>query len=106
MIRTLNQSALPPTRLSDRHHPISTPNYSCSRRSIVLFPPTHPDLIFLHAPSVYDFRKKSIVYGPVSDLVPSTPIFEMYPVGFSSISHYLRKHDLHVRIINIALPVS
>ncbi len=69
----------------------------------MLFSPTHPDLIFLHAPSVYDFREKSIVYGPVSDLVPSTPIFEMYPVGFSSISHYLRKHGLHVRIINIAL---
>jgi B12-binding domain/radical SAM domain protein len=69
----------------------------------VLFSPTHPDLIFLHAPSVYDFREKSIVYGPVSDLVPSTPIFEMYPVGFSSISNYLRKHGLHVRIINIAL---
>lgn len=64
---------------------------------------THPDMIFLHPPSVYDFREKSIVYGPVSDLVPSTPIFEMYPVGFSSISHYLRKHGLHVRIINIAL---
>ena len=28
------------------------------------------DLIFLHAPSVYDFRKHSILYGPVSDLVP------------------------------------
>lgn len=62
-----------------------------------------PDLILLHAPSVYDFREKSIVYGPVSDLVPSTPIFEMYPVGFSSISHYLQKKGLNVRIINLAL---
>lgn len=69
----------------------------------MLFSLTHPDMIFLHAPSVYDFREKSIVYGPVSDLVPSTPIFEMYPVGFSSISHYLRKHGINVRIINIAL---
>ena len=62
-----------------------------------------PDLILLHAPSVYDFRQESIVYGPVSDLVPSTPIFEMYPVGFSSISHYLQKNGLNVRIINLAL---
>jgi B12-binding domain/radical SAM domain protein len=69
----------------------------------MLFSPTHPDLILLHAPSVYDFRKESIVYGPVSDLVPSTPIFEMYPVGFSSISHYLQTKGLNVRIINLAL---
>ena len=28
---------------------------------------------------VYDFRERSIMFGPVSDMVPSTPIFEMYP---------------------------
>jgi len=69
----------------------------------MLFSATQPDLVLLHAPSVYDFRRESIVYGPVSDLVPSTPIFEMYPVGFSSISHYLQKNGLNVRIINLAL---
>jgi B12-binding domain/radical SAM domain protein len=62
-----------------------------------------PDVLFLHAPSVYDFRKRSIVYGPVSDLIPSTPIFEMYPVGFSSMAAYLKRHGISVRIINIAL---
>jgi len=61
-----------------------------------------PDLILLHAPSVYDFRKKSIMFGPVSDLVPSTPIFEMYPIGFLTISNYLNKRGISVRIINIA----
>ena len=39
------------------------------------------DLVLLHAPSVYDFRDMAIMYGPVADLVPSTPIFEMYPNG-------------------------
>jgi B12-binding domain/radical SAM domain protein len=62
-----------------------------------------PDVLFLHAPSVYDFRTRSIVYGPVSDLVPSTPIFEMYPVGFSSMASYLKKHGINARIINLAL---
>ena len=47
------------------------------------------DLVFLHAPSVYDFRKHSILYGPVSDLVPSTPVFEMYPIGFTTMAEYL-----------------
>ena len=40
------------------------------------------DLILIHAPSVYDFRREFLFYGPVSDLVPSTPVFEMYPFGF------------------------
>ncbi len=60
------------------------------------------DLILLHAPSVYDFRKKSIMFGPVSDLVPSTPIFEMYPIGFLTMANYLTKRGLNVRIINLA----
>ena len=62
-----------------------------------------PDLVLLHAPSVYDFRKLPILFGPISDLVPSTPIFEMYPVGFSSIAEHLGKNGIRVRIINLAL---
>jgi len=45
-----------------------------------------PDLVLLHPPSVYDFRQKTILYGPVSDLIPPSPIFEMYPIGFTSIA--------------------
>ena len=61
-----------------------------------------PDLVLLHAPSVYDFRKLPILFGPISDLVPSTPIFEMYPVGFSSIAEHLERNGIRVRIINLA----
>ncbi len=61
-----------------------------------------PDLVLLHAPSVFDFRRESILYGPISDVVPSMPIFEMYPVGFTSMASYLEKHDYRVRIINLA----
>jgi B12-binding domain/radical SAM domain protein len=61
------------------------------------------DLVLLHAPSVYDFRAKSILYGPVSDLVPSTPVFEMYPIGFTTIAEYLERHGLRVRIVNLAV---
>ncbi len=62
-----------------------------------------PDLILLHAPSVYDFRKKTILYGPVSDLVPSSPVFEMYPLGFASIADYLERAGFRVRIVNLAV---
>ena len=61
------------------------------------------DLVLLHAPSVYDFRKKSILYGPVSDLVPSTPVFEMYPIGLTTIAEYLERRGFRVRIINLAV---
>ncbi len=62
-----------------------------------------PDLILLHPPSVYDFRKRTIMYGPISDVVPSTPIFEMYPIGFLTMAQYLKQHGYSVRIINVAL---
>jgi B12-binding domain/radical SAM domain protein len=61
------------------------------------------DLVLLHAPSVYDFRKESILYGPVSDLVPSTPVFEMYPIGLTTIAEYLERHGFQVRIVNLAV---
>ena len=60
------------------------------------------DLILLHAPHVYDFRKIPQLYGPVSDLVLSTPAFEMYPIGFSSLAEYLGKAGYHVRVVNLA----
>ena len=57
---------------------------------------TRIDLVLLHAPSVYDFRERSIMFGPVSDMVPSTPIFEMYPLGFSTMGEYLERRGIHV----------
>lgn len=61
------------------------------------------DLVFLHAPSVYDFREKAILYGPISDLVPSTPVFEMYPIGFTTMADYLERNGFRTRIVNLAV---
>lgn len=61
------------------------------------------DLLLLHAPSVYDFRDKAILYGPVSDMVPSSTVFEMYPLGFLTIASYLHDRGMKVRIVNLAL---
>ncbi len=61
------------------------------------------DLVLLHAPSVYDFREKTILYGPVSDLVPPSPVFEMYPIGLTSIAEYLERAGYRVRIVNLAV---
>ena len=61
-----------------------------------------PDLVLLHPPSVYDFRRKAILFGPISDLVPSSPVFDMYPVGFTSMAEYLERAGYRVRIVNLA----
>ena len=61
------------------------------------------DLLLLHAPSVYDFRRMSILYGPISDLIPSSTVFEMYPLGFLTIASYLRAQGMRVRIVNLAV---
>jgi len=61
------------------------------------------DLLLLHPPSVYDFREKSILYGPVSDMVPSSVMFELYPIGFLTMAGYLQERGMEVRITNVAL---
>jgi B12-binding domain/radical SAM domain protein len=62
-----------------------------------------PDVVLVHPPSVYDFRRRAIFYGPISDVVPSSTVFEMYPIGFATLAAYLRRHGLRVRIVNLAL---
>ena len=61
------------------------------------------DIVFIHAPTVYDFRKKPMFYGPVSDVVPSSPVFEMYPIGFMTMSSHLEAAGFRTRIVNLAV---
>ena len=64
-----------------------------------------PDLILLHPPSVYDFRKKNnIVFPYISSctIVNVTPMYEILPLGFYNIKTYLEGHNIHVKIYNIA----
>jgi B12-binding domain/radical SAM domain protein len=61
------------------------------------------DLVILHPPSVYDFRRQPKLYGPVSEVVPSTPVFEMYPFGFATLAQYLQSEGFRTRIVNLAL---
>lgn len=67
-----------------------------------MFTFTRRDVLFLHPPSVYDFRKDTVLSGPVSDVVPSTSVFEMYPVGITSIADRLERAGYHVQLINVA----
>lgn len=60
------------------------------------------DLVLLHPPSVYDFRESRSFFGPISDVIPSTPVFEMYPLGLTTIAARLEQEGFNVRILNIA----
>ncbi|HRJ44737.1 MAG TPA: cobalamin-dependent protein, partial [Caldilineaceae bacterium] len=60
-------------------------------------------LILLHAPSVYDFRKRATLWGPIGDLVPSSTVFEMYPIGFTTMAEYLERFGHRVGIVNLAV---
>ncbi len=60
------------------------------------------DLMLLHPPSVFKFRELPLFFGPVSDVIPSSSVFEIYPIGFLTISKYLSRHNISVRIINLA----
>ncbi|HEX9681296.1 MAG TPA: TIGR04190 family B12-binding domain/radical SAM domain protein [Anaerolineales bacterium] len=64
---------------------------------------TQPDLVLIHPPSVFDFRQRTIFFGPLSDVIPSSPVFEMYPVGFLTLAAFLRRHGYRVQIVNLAL---
>jgi len=59
--------------------------------------------VLLHPPTIHNFREKTVVLGPISDVVPSSPIFESYPVGFLSILSFFSKHGYRVKILNVAL---
>ncbi|AUX09533.1 radical SAM domain protein [Halalkaliarchaeum desulfuricum] len=61
-----------------------------------------PTVTFFHPPAVYDFRERPGFFGPISDVVPSSPIFEMYPVGLTSLADYLERHGYGTQIVNLA----
>jgi B12-binding domain/radical SAM domain protein len=63
----------------------------------------HPDIVLVHPPSIFDFRERTIFFGPISDVIPSTPLFEMYPIGFLTLAAYLRRQGYRVKIVNLAL---
>lgn len=61
------------------------------------------DITLVHAPSIYDFRKRHLREGPIGDVIPSTPLFEMYPVGFISMLNHLLENGYDGRISNLAV---
>lgn len=60
------------------------------------------DVALIHAPSVYDFRERAIFPGPISEVVPSLYVFDMYPIGFLTLTSFLEERGFRVIILNLA----
>ncbi|RLG54034.1 MAG: TIGR04190 family B12-binding domain/radical SAM domain protein [Thermoproteota archaeon] len=60
------------------------------------------DVVLIHAPSVYDFRERTVFPGPVSEVVPSLYVFDMYPIGFLTLASFLEEKGFRVAIFNLA----
>ena len=61
-----------------------------------------PEIVFLHPPAVYDYRRLGLHHGFMVNTVASGPAFEYLPLGFLSLSAHLRAHGHTTRIINLA----
>lgn len=60
------------------------------------------DVVLLHAPAVFDFRERPRLWGPLADVIPSSAVFDMYPVGLTSLLDYLDRSGYRVILVNVA----
>lgn len=61
-------------------------------------------MILLHAPSIFDFRKRDDVLFAFSSSssISVSPVYEMYPLGLKAIETFLIRKGKKVAIINLA----
>jgi len=60
------------------------------------------DIVFLHPPSFYDFRKRPWFPGPIARTVHFSPAFEGIPIGLVSMAEYAERHGYKTKIFNLA----
>ena len=65
--------------------------------------PVLSDVVFLHPPSVYDFRKQKRYAGPLTATVGTSFQFEVNPLGFASLRNHLEKNGFRTEEENLAL---
>ncbi len=60
------------------------------------------DILFIHPPALYDFRKRILFPGPIAHTVAdSTHQFIVFPVGLLSMAEYLDRNGYKVSIDNL-----
>lgn len=61
------------------------------------------DLIFVHAPNVYDFRRNPTLFAPAGSQLSLTPVLEIYPLGLVTLCDFLERSGFQARVVNLAL---
>lgn len=67
-------------------------------------PTLQSDLLLLHPPAYFDFRNQRSVYFPFlasSGSVPTTPLYDYFPLGFKSLQYYLGERGHTVTLLNL-----
>jgi len=59
------------------------------------------DVVLIHPPTIYDFRKQPLFPGPLGPSVEKIQFIKV-PIGMVCIANYLDRHGLRVIIDNIA----
>ncbi len=64
----------------------------------------NPDLLLIHPPSVYDFRRRGdLLFPPLYNTVVNvSPMFEIFPLGFYALKSYLEERGIRAAISNLA----
>lgn len=68
-------------------------------------PTIHADMLFLHAPAIFDFRNRTDIYFPylsTSGDVPITPLYDYFPLGFKSLKRVLTENGYQVELLNLS----
>lgn len=68
-------------------------------------PTVHADMLFLHAPAIFDFRDRTDIYFPylsTSGDVPITPLYDYFPLGFKSLKRVLSENGYKVELLNLS----
>jgi len=60
------------------------------------------DVLFLHPPTIYDFRRKCFFPGPLAETVSHyTTVLISVPVGFISMADYLARNGCKTKVVNL-----
>lgn len=75
------------------------------QRRPAALPVLRADLLLVHPPAVFEFRDRRDIYFPflgTSDAVPTTPLFEYFPLGFKTLQRYLSDRGHDVTLLNLS----
>ncbi|MCL1880392.1 MAG: hypothetical protein FWF71_07280 [Actinomycetia bacterium] len=61
------------------------------------------DIAFIHAPAIFDFRQRAILYAPLASVSRRSPICEVYPPALTQIAEYLERTAFSTVLVNMAV---